>query len=219
MGKQPVVSNVELSKKFMGGWKLKFSCPGCQGQLNTSDTAIGKVDDCQLCGAQFLISPKIREQIEGWEEAQRQKEAAAAQQKKQTVAVQQAQKRRAETEKQEDTAERRREREASEYEKGYDYPNLRSYQKIIETFAIVGAFLAAIAGLLLIVMGIVAGTGNGGVGAAFVSFITAVGWFFCGAVWYFTMMISAESLRLFVTAALDIRAIRDATSKNSLASE
>src|SRR5262249_19590256 len=149
---------------------------------------IGNVDDCQLCGAQFLMSSSIREQIE-------ELETEAANQKREAEAERRNAKRIAREERHEALAEKQRDRQRLEDERGYDYPNLRKYQLSIERTAIAGAALLCVLAAAALIFGIASASNHkmalievAALGLSVVSCLVSA------AAWYFWWMIVAEML-------------------------
>lgn len=210
MAKHPVVSKCKVSKTLLGAWKLEFECPGCQSPLTTKETAIGTVDDCQLCGAQFLISPSVREHIAAMESEAESQTQEAEKRKEDGEEARLQKKRQVEIARRQEQARERQEREQTEHSRGYDYPNLRKYQSSIEATAIGGAILLCLLGAAILIGGFTAVKGaNGDLRITLVFFFGAGICIGAAASWYFWWMVVAEVLRLTITVALDVRAIRD----------
>jgi hypothetical protein len=197
---------------MLGSWKIEFECPACKAPLNTKESAIGQNDDCQLCGAEFLISPTVRDQIAAIEDATADQEREAERQKKDADAERRKEQRKAELARREEVAEEERNQKERDDERGYDYPNLRKYQASLETTAVVGAFLLCLLAGGFLVFGIagMAGTGSASPTAVLGMIASIAICLFGAASWYYGWIVTAEMLRLTVTVALDIRSIRDA---------
>jgi uncharacterized Zn finger protein (UPF0148 family) len=215
MAKQLTVLKAKVSKGLLGAWKIEFACPECKAPLNAKEATIGKVDDCQLCGAEFLISPRIRQQIDEIEAETANEEEQAAQRKQEAEAERRKERRNADLARREEMAEKSRERQEEVDSQGYDYPNLRKYQKSLERTAIIGAALWCLLGGVLLILAIASLTRNFDGIIIAMSLFSALSCFGAAASWYFWWMVVAEMIRLTVTVALDVRVIRDAYRTNS----
>jgi|GEM_PF-4281886 len=208
MAKHPVVNKAQVSKGLLGSWKIQFDCPACDGKLTTKPDTIGAVDDCPLCGAQFVVSESVRDHIDQIEADEESRKVEAAEQRRLSALKKQTAARNEKISRQEQLASQQREKHEHDDSRGYEYPKLKQYQTNLEWFAIIGAVLLCIAALVPGGFGIAQQLSGShtAAGAGFIGTVVCLLW---AASWYGSLMIAAEIIRLVVTVALDVRQIRD----------
>lgn len=199
MPKEPMISTVTLTRGFGGGWKIQYSCPACKATLTSKRADIGRSDGCPDCGVSFRLDSKIESEIRAKELAEKQLEDRREQEsralRQQFLAQQTAE------------AEARITQDAAAEDRaGYAYPNLKGYQRQLESIGFLGALLQMICSIIasLILLG-----NSSDSATVFIAIMILLVGGIIALSWYYSWMVLADLIRLVVTVALDIRKMRD----------